>query len=365
MNVVRVPFLDLKPAYLELKAELDAAYLRVMESGWYILGNEVRSFEEEFARYCGTRHCVAVASGLDALRLILAAAGIGAGDEVLVPSNTYIATWLAISHCGATPVAVEPEAGTFNIDASRIAQAVTGRTKAVIAVHLYGQTARMDAVNAIARHHGLLVVEDAAQAHGARHARRRAGSLGAAAAFSFYPSKNLGGHGDGGAVTTDDEGLADTVRSLRNYGSRRKHENERKGFNSRLDELQAAFLRVKLRKLDEWNARRAATAAAYLSGMRNDAVTLPTVAEDAEPNWHLFVVRSRARDRHADALARAGIETVVHYPIAPHEQQAYAELGKCRLEMAEAIHREALSLPIGPHMGEAQVRSVVEAVNAL
>jgi dTDP-4-amino-4,6-dideoxygalactose transaminase len=365
MSAMRVPFLELKPAYLELKEQLDAAYLRVMESGSYVLGNEVRSFEEEFARYCGTRHCVGVGSGLDALRLILLAAGVGAGDEVLVPSNTYIATWLAISHCGATPVPVEPESGTFNIDPSRMSQAMTARTKAVIAVHLYGQTARMDAVNDVARHEGLFVVEDAAQAHGARHGRMRAGSLGAAAAFSFYPSKNLGAHGDGGAITTNDAILADKVRSLRNYGSPRKHVHELKGLNSRLDELQAALLRVKLRKLDEWNSRRAATAAIYLSAMRNDAIALPAVAEGAEPNWHLFVIRSRARDRHAEALARAGIGTHIHYPTPPHEQEAYAEFAGARLPGAAAIHREALSLPIGPHLSGTQARAVVEAVNAL
>jgi dTDP-4-amino-4,6-dideoxygalactose transaminase len=365
MNAVRVPFLDLKPAYLELKDGLDAAYLRVMQSGSYILGNEVLSFEDEFARYCGTRHCVGVASGLEALRLILEAGGIGPGDEVLVPSNTYIATWLAVSHCGATPVPVEPEAGTFNIDPARIGEAVTAHTKAVIAVHLYGQTARMDAIEEVARSHGLLVIEDAAQAHGARHAGRRAGCLGAAAAFSFYPSKNLGAHGDAGAVTTDDENLARNVRALRNYGSRRRYVNERKGFNSRLDELQAALLRVKLARLDEWNARRAATAASYLARIRNEAIALPAVGEGAQPNWHLFVVRSRHRDAHQRALAGVGIETDVHYPTPPHRQAAYLEFANARLPLAEAIHREALSLPVGPHMSREQVGAVVDAVNAL
>ena len=365
MRAVRVPFLDLKPAYLELKAELDAAWTRVMQSGSYVLGDEVRAFEEEFARYCGTRHCVGVASGLDALRLILAAAGIGAGDEVIVPSNTYIATWLAVSHSGATPVPVEPDAATFNLDAAAVEKALTPRTKAIIAVHLYGQTARMDALGEVARRAKLLVIEDAAQAHGASYAGRRAGSLGTAAGFSFYPSKNLGAHGDGGAITTDDAALADKARALRNYGAPRKNAHEVKGFNSRLDELQAALLRVKLRRLDEWNARRAAVAGRYLAGIRHDALDLPAVDARATPNWHLFVVRSRDRDRHAAALGKSGIETQVHYPVAPHEQAAYCELAATRSPIAERIHREALSLPIGPHMPHAQIEAVIAAANAL
>ncbi|MGZ5040602.1 MAG: DegT/DnrJ/EryC1/StrS family aminotransferase [Usitatibacter sp.] len=365
MSAVRVPFLDLRPAYLELKEELDAAYARVMESGSYILGPELASFEEEFARYCGTRHCVGVGSGLDALRLALLAAGIGPGDEVLVPSNTYIATWLAVSHCGATPVPVEPDARTFNIDAGRLEQAVTGRTRAVVAVHLYGQPARMDALDEIARRRGLLVIEDAAQAHGALYAGKRAGSLGTAAAFSFYPSKNLGAHGDGGAITTDDDALAAKARSLRNYGGQRKHAHEVKGFNSRLDELHAALLRVKLARLDEWNARREAIAASYLAGMHGCAITLPAVAPGARPNWHLFVIRTRERERHAAALARAGIETLVHYPVPPHRQGAYSEMRDMRLDEADAIHREALSLPIGPHMAPGAAGAVIAAVNAL
>jgi dTDP-4-amino-4,6-dideoxygalactose transaminase len=365
MNVVQVPFLDLKPAYLELKPDLDAAYRRVMESGSYILGGEVAAFEREFAAYCGVRHCVGVASGLEALRLILAAWEIGPGDEVLVPSNTYIATWLAVSHCGATPVPVEPDAATCNLDPDRIERSVNARTKAVIAVHLYGQTARMDAITEVASRHGLRVVEDAAQAHGARYAGKSAGALGHAAAFSFYPTKNLGAHGDAGAVTTDDATLAERIRVLRNYGSGEKSLNERKGFNARLDELQAALLRVKLARLDEWNARRAAVARAYGEGIDGSKVTLTSVAPGADPNWHLFVVRARQRDRAAEALAQAGVETLVHYPVPPHRQRAYAEMAALRLEIADAIHREALSLPIGPHLTPAQVQSVVAAVNAL
>jgi dTDP-4-amino-4,6-dideoxygalactose transaminase len=365
MSPVPVPFLDLKPAYDELKTELDAAYRRVMESGSYILGKEVAAFEQEFAAYCGVRHCVGVANGLDALRLILAAWHIGPGDEVLVPSNTCVATWLAVSHCGAIPVPVEPDAATCNLDPDRLERSVTARTKAVIAVHLYGQTARMDAITEVARRHGLRVIEDAAQAHGARYAGKRAGALGEAAAFSFYPAKNLGAHGDGGGITTDDGVLADRIRALRNYGSREKYVNEHKGFNARLDELQAALLRVKLAKLDEWNARRAATARAYLERIDSPRLTLPALAPGADSNWHLFVVRVRERDRAIKALAEAGVATLVHYPLPPHRQPAYAEMASLRLEIADAIHREALSLPIGPHMTPAQVETVVAAANAL
>ena len=299
--------------------------------------------------------------------LILRAAGIGNGDEVIVPSNTYIATWLAVSATGAIPVSVEPLAETYNLDAARIEAALTPRTRAIIAVHLYGQTADMDAINEIGRRRGVLVVEDAAQAHGARYRGRNAGSLGGATAFSFYPSKNLGAHGDAGAVTTNDDGLAEQIRALRNYGSRRKHYNEHQGINSRLDELQAALLRVKLRKLGEWNRRRAAIARSYLREIENTRLALPLVPEWAEPNWHLFVVRTRDRDRDAQALLRAGVETHIHYPVAPHEQDAYREFAALRPRpvIAETIHREALSLPIGPHMTGAQVAAVIAAVNAL
>jgi len=338
-----------------------------MAAGSYILGDEVAAFEREFAASCGARHCVGTGCGFDALVLILRAAGIGRGDEVIVPSNTYIATWLAVSNAGATPVPVEPAADTCNLDPARIEAALSPRTRAVVAVHLYGQTADMDPINEIGRRHGLLVLEDAAQAHGARYRGRSAGSLGHAAAFSFYPSKNLGAHGDGGAVTTNDDGLAERIRVLRNYGSRRKHYNERKGVNSRLDELQAALLRVKLRKLDEWNRRRASIARSYRNGITNARLALPVAPEWAEPNWHLFVVRTPDRDRDAAALLRAGVETQVHYPLAPHEQEAYREFASLRPRpvIAETIHRQALSLPIGPHMTGEQAAAVIAAANAL
>lgn len=360
---MNVPFLDLKAPHEELRAELRGAFERVLDSGWFILGNEVRQFEQEFANYCEATHCVGVGNGLEALHLILCAYGIGKGDEVIVPANTYIATWLAASHAGATPVPVEPDVRTYNIDPARIEAAITPHTKAIIAVHLYGQPADMDAINAIAKKHGLKVIEDAAQAHGARYKSRRVGALGDAAGFSFYPGKNLGALGDGGAVTTNDPGLAEKVRVLCNYGSRVKYHNEVKGFNSRLDELQAAFLRVKLNRLDAWNVRRKAIADEYLNALPDTDVVLPYIPEWADPVWHLFVVRSHHRDALQTHLQQCGVDTMIHYPIPPHLQQAYAEIEmqEDSLPIAEAIHREVLSLPIGPHMNKAQVIKVIAA----
>jgi dTDP-4-amino-4,6-dideoxygalactose transaminase len=355
-----VPFLDVKAAYEELRPEIDAAYRRVMESGWYILGEEVEAFESEFAAYCGVKHCVGVANGLDALHLILRAAGIGDGDEIIVPSNTYIATWLAVTYAGARPVPVEPDPRTYNLDPERIEAAITPRTRAILAVHLYGQPAEMTAINEIGRRHGLLVFEDAAQAHGGR-----AGALGDAAGWSFYPGKNLGAFGDAGAVTTNDAALADRVRLLRNYGSRVKYRNEIAGFNSRLDPLQAAFLRVKLPRLDEWNARRRRVAARYLRELAGaDGLVLPAVAAGVEPAWHLFVVRHARRDALQQSLAERSIGTLIHYPIPPHRSDAYRALGFSAgaFPIAEAIAESALSLPIGPHLDDHQVDAIIEAV---
>jgi len=363
-----IPFLDLKAPYGELKDELDAAYRRVMESGWYILGREVELFEEDFAAYCGVKYCVGVANGLEALHLIVRAYGIGAGDEVLVPSNTYIATWLAVTHAGATPIPVEPCELSYNVDPARIERAITPRTKAIMVVHLYGQPADMDAINLIARKHGLKVIEDCAQAHGARYRGRRAGGLGDAAGFSFYPGKNLGAVGDGGAVTTDDPDLADRVRVLRNYGSQLKYRNEAVGYNSRLDELQAAFLGVKLRKLDEWNARRQLVAAAYVDGLQSiGALKLPLVPAWAEPVWHLFVIRTQERDLLQKRLAEAGIGTMIHYPIAPHLQEAYAPLGyqEGDLPISEAIHGSVLSLPMSPNLTADDVATVCGSLHKI
>ncbi len=351
-----VPFLDLGAAYLELKDDLDAAYHRVMDSGWFILGKEVEAFEREFAAYCEAAHCVGVGNGLEALHLILRAYGIGPGDEVIVPANTYIATWLAVSYAGATPIPVEPDARTYNLDPALIEAAITPATRAILPVHLYGQPADMDPIKALASRYGLKVIEDAAQAHGARYHGRRVGGLGDAAGFSFYPGKNLGALGDGGAVVTNDADLAERVRVLRNYGSRVKYHNEVKGFNSRLDELQAALLRVKLPVLDAWNERRRAAAARYLDGLAGSELGLPYVPKWAEPVWHLFVVRHPQRDALQQRLQQAGIGTMIHYPIPPHLQPAYAELGygAGAFPISEAIHREVLSLPMGPQLTAAQ-----------
>jgi dTDP-4-amino-4,6-dideoxygalactose transaminase len=354
---VKVPFLDFVGPYAELRPELDAAYERFMRSAWYVLGKELEAFEQEYAVFCESKHCVGVANGLDALHLLLRAYGIGAGDEVIVPSNTYIATWLAVSQVGATPVPVEPDAKTFNLDPSRLTAALTSRTKAIMPVHLYGQPADMDPIMAFARQHGLKVIEDNAQSQGARYKSRRTGSLGDAAGHSFYPGKNLGAFGEAGAITTDDAALADRIRMLRNYGSKKKYYNEVKGYNSRLDELQAAFLRVKLRKLDEWNKRRAAVAKIYLEKLAGvEGLQIPFVPEWAEPVWHLFVVRHPQRDRLQEQLTAAGIGTMIHYPVPPHLSGAYAGDGWLpgAFPQAENLAATVLSLPMGPHLSREQ-----------
>lgn len=363
---MNVPFLDLKPVYGELKDEMDNAWRRVVESGSFILGNEVEQFEAEFASLCGAKHCLGVANGLDAIHLILRAMEIGAGDEVIVPGNTYIATWLAVSYAGATPVPVEPDERTHNLDPTLLEAAITPRTKAIIAVHLYGQPADMDPINEIAARHGIKVIEDAAQAHGARYQGRRAGSLATAAAFSFYPGKNLGALGDGGAVVTSDAALADKLALLRNYGSRVKYEHEAKGFNSRLDELQAALLRIKLRKLEEWNERRRAVAAYYLHELRDEPeLTLPFVPAYANPVWHLFVIRHETRDSLQAALTADGIGTIIHYPIPPHLSGAYRnEVSAPQLPITEHLARTVLSLPFGPHLQRQSQDAVVNSVRS-
>lgn len=360
-----IPFLDIKTSYQELKSELDAAYQRVMNSGWYILGSEVESFEKEFAEYCSAKHCIGVANGLDALHLILRAMDIGQGDEVVVPSNTYIATWLAVSHPGSIPVPVEPDERTYNINPELIEEAITARTKAIIAVHLYGQPADMDAISIIAKKHNLKVIEDAAQAHGARYKGKRSGGLGDAAGFSFYPGKNLGAFGDGGAVTTNDDDLADKIRVLRNYGSRMKYQNEVKGFNSRLDELQAALLRVKLKKLDKWNSRRAEIAKFYMKELADiDKLILPDVPVWANPTWHLFVVRHPERDKLQKKLDEAGIGTLIHYPVPPHLSRAYGKSGwnKGDLPIAESLADEVLSLAMGLHVSVDDMKRVAAVI---
>jgi dTDP-4-amino-4,6-dideoxygalactose transaminase len=363
---MKVPFLDFVGPYDELKAELDEAYFRFMRSAWYILGKEVEAFENEFAAYCGVKHCIGVGNGLEALHLILRAYDIGEGDEVIVPSNTYIATWLAVSYTGATPIPVEPDSRTCNLDPGRVEAAITPRTKAIMPVHLYGQPADMDPINSLARNRGIKVIEDNAQAQGARYKDRRTGSLGDAAGNSFYPGKNLGALGDAGAVTTDDDKLADRIRVLRNYGSRKKYYNECIGYNSRLDELQAAFLRAKLKKLDEWNDRRRNIAKQYLEAWAGiDALTLPYAPDWAEPVWHLFVVRHPQRDRFQKQLTDAGIGTLIHYPVPPHLSGAYLNgtWSRGSFPLAESLADTVLSLPIGPHLSLEQADIVVEEIN--
>ena len=359
-----IPFLDLKAPHVELRAEVDAAIARVLDSGWYVLGPEVDAFEAEYAAWCEARHAVSVANGLDALHLALLAMDVGPGDEVIVPSNTYIATWLAVSQCGATPVPVEPLDATYNLDPARIEAALTARTKVILPVHLYGQPADLDPILQLARKHGLRVLEDGAQAHGARYKGRRLGSHGDAVAWSFYPGKNLGALGDGGAVTTNDAELAERIRVLRNYGSRVKYVNEVKGFNSRLDPLQAAVLRVKLAHLDDWNARRKAIAAQYLSGLADCGLVLPQVPAFADPVWHLFVVRHPRRDELQKRLAERGVGSLIHYPIPPHRQAAYADAGFAPgdFPLANMQAEQVLSLPMGPHLSRADANEVVQCV---
>jgi dTDP-3-amino-3,4,6-trideoxy-alpha-D-glucose transaminase len=360
-----IPFLDMKSPYDELKSGLDAAYERVMRSGWFVLGQEVEAFEAEYAAYCGVKHCVGLGNGLEALELVLRGWNIGAGDEVIVPSNTYIATWLAVTAAGAKVVPVEPTPAGPNIDPERIAAAITPRTKAIMPVHLYGEPADIDAIMTLAARHGIKVVEDVAQAQGSKVRGRRAGALGHAGAHSFFPTKNIGAAGDGGAVTTDDSKLADRLRVLRNYGSRVKYVNIERGYNSRLDELQAALLRVKLPKLDEWNDRRRKLAARYhdkLAGIAS--LGLPRAPQWAEPVWHLYVVRSARRAELQAALNKAGIGSLIHYPIPPHLQQAYADLAlpQGSFPLAEKLADTVLSLPMGPHVPLEAVDEVAAVV---
>ena len=361
-----VPFLDVAAANREIQAELEEAHRRVVASGWFILGPEVEAFEAEWAAYVGATGCVGVGNGLDALSLALRAMGVGVGDEVIVPGMTFVATWLAVSAVGARPVPVDVDPATYTLDPARLEAAITERTKVVVPVHLYGQAASMDQIMAIARRHGLRVLEDAAQAHGATYGGRRVGSIGDAAAWSFYPAKNLGALGDSGAVTSNDPGLLERIRLLRNYGSRQRYHHEVAGVNSRLDEIQAAVLRVKLTRLEEWNRRRASVVAVYQDGLRGMSLVLPQMAPDRDHVWHVFAVRHPNRDRLRQALAAAGVETLIHYPTPPHLQPLYAGLGIASGEVpvSEAIGREELSLPIGPHLAPEQVARVISVVRS-
>jgi dTDP-4-amino-4,6-dideoxygalactose transaminase len=360
-----IPFLDLKSINLRQKEYFQAALTAVLDSGWLVLGKQTEAFEQAFSDYCGASHCVGVANGLDALHLVLRAWGIGPGDEVIVPSNTYIATWLAVSQVGAKPVPVEPDLRSYNIDPKLIKDAITPRTRAIIPVHLYGQAANMDPIMEIAGLYGLKVLEDGAQAHGASLKSRRVGCLGHAAAFSFYPGKNLGALGDGGAVTTNDSELASKIRVLRNYGSHTKYHNEVQGYNSRLDELQGAFLRAKLPLLNSDNDHRREIAAKYSEGLAGlYGLTLPEESDGCEHVWHLYVVRHAKRDALRKRLAELGVDTLIHYPIPPHIQPAYHYLGlrEGALPLSEQIHREVLSLPMGPTQSLEAAEAVITAL---
>jgi dTDP-4-amino-4,6-dideoxygalactose transaminase len=362
---MKIPFLDVGASYLELSEKIDAAYKRVMKSGIYIFGDELEAFETEFRTYCGSKHCIGVGNGLDALHLILQANGIGDGDEVIVPANTYIATWLAISYAGAKPVPVEPDPATYNIDPERIESVIGPRTRAILPVHLYGQPADMDRITEIARKFDLRVFEDAAQAHGARYKNKLVGALGNAAGFSFYPGKNLGAYGDAGAILTNNANIAFKTRELRNYGSRKKYCNEIKGYNSRLDTLQAAILREKLVYLDEWNNRRSQIAHKYLNELADmPELILPHVPNWAEPVWHLFVVRHPQRNRLQKYLSRAGISTLIHYPVPPHLAVAYKgeDWPINGYPITEELANTVLSLPIGPHLDETSQEYIVSTM---
>ena len=360
-----IPFLDLKSINLRQREQFHLALDVVLDSGWLILGQQTEAFEAEFAEYCNVKHCVGVANGLDALRLVLKAWDIGPGDEVIVPSNTYIATWLAVSQVGARPVPVEPDLETYNINSEVIEAAITPQTRAIIPVHLYGQSANMEAIMKIASDRNLRVLEDAAQAHGATFKGSRVGSLGDAAGFSFYPGKNLGALGDAGAITTNDAKLAEKVRALRNYGSRIKYQHEFQGYNCRLDELQSAFLRAKLPLLESDNARRAEIAKKYMLGLTGlPHLVLPVVEKWGRHVWHLFVVRSPKRDMLQNRLLGLGVATMIHYPIPPHMQAAYSNLKDNfgLMPKSELIHREILSLPMGPTISDEEVDKIISAV---
>lgn len=362
-----IPFLDLKGINAQYRSELIEACTRVIDSGWYIQGNECKAFDSEFAQYCGTKHAIGVANGLDALILILRAykeMGIMSdGDEVIVPSNTYIASILAISQNDLVPVLVEPDINTYLIDPTKIEEKITSKTKAILPVHLYGQTCDMDLITTIARKHNLKVIEDSAQSHGAYFGTKRSGNLGDASGFSFYPGKNLGALGDGGAVTTNDDELAQVIRALGNYGSHKKYENLYQGVNSRLDEIQAAMLRIKLRYLDIEITKRREIADYYLQNIKNPNITLPTIRSEDNHVWHLFVIRTQNRDSLQKYLSDNGIQTLIHYPIPPHKQQAYQEWNTQNYPISEQIHDEVMSLPISGVQNTEDTRKIVETLN--
>ncbi|MGG2084511.1 DegT/DnrJ/EryC1/StrS family aminotransferase [Lysinibacillus pakistanensis] len=360
-----ISFLDLKKINNQYANELKQAAERVIDSGWYISGEELEAFEKEFAAYCGTKHCIGVSNGLDALKLILQAYGVGEGDEVIVPSDTYIASILAISQVGATPILVEPSLETYNINPLLIEEKISPNTKAILVVHLYGRVVEMSPVLELATKYNLKVIEDAAQAHGAKYKGKRVGNLGNVAGFSFYPGKNLGALGDAGAITTNDDTLAETLRAYRNYGSHKKYENLYKGFNHRLDEMQAAFLRVKLPFLEQENSRRGHLAEMYLEHIKNPLIILPSIPKEKEECvWHVFTVRVGNREKFQQYLKEQGIQTIIHYPIPPHQQVAYREWNKLSYPVSELIHSEIISLPISPVQTEEETWKVIKVVNS-
>lgn len=360
-----IQFLNFKPMHSEIEKEMTDKFLEVYRSNWFVMGKQLEEFEVEFANYCCTDYCIGVGNGLEALMLILKAYEIGDGDEVIVPSNTYIATALAVSYVGAKPVFVEPDLKTYNINPTLIEKAITQKTKAIMAVHLYGQPADIDPINEIAQKYGLKVIEDSAQAHGSLYNGKKAGNLGNASGFSLYPGKNLGALGDAGVVTTNDKELADKIKILRNYGSDKKYHNIYKGHNSRLDEIQAGFLRVKLKNLDRWNNERKKIAAIYTNGINNPKVVLPYQPEYADPVWHIFAVRTEKRDEFQNYLHQNGIGTLIHYPIPIHLQPAYKDLGlnKGDLPIAEKIAEEVLSLPMWYGMKNEEIEYIIDKIN--
>ncbi len=363
----KIKFLDLQKINLKYENEIKEAVNKVIKSGWYILGEELKSFEENFAKYCGTKYCIGVGNGLDALMLIIRAykeLGIfQEKDEVLVPANTYIATILAISNNNLVPVLIEPELETFNINPNLIEKHITKKTKAIIVVHLYGQPVNMKPIQEIAKKYNLAIIEDSAQAHGAEYRGNKVGSLGDISAFSFYPTKNLGALGDGGAITTDNEELYKVIRALRNYGSYNKYKNVYKGLNSRLDEIQAAILNVKLKYLDKDNKIRQNLANLYLNSIKNPEIFLPLVYKHVKHVWHLFVIRSKCRNKLREFLNQNGIQTEIHYPIPPHKQEAYIELNKLNLPITEKIHNEVLSLPLNITLKKEDIIFISEKIN--
>ncbi len=359
-----IPFLNLQKVNEQYALELKEAAIRVIDSGWYIHGKEVEKFEQAFAEYCNVNYCIGVSNGLDALKLILKGYGYGPGDEIIVPSNTYIASILAISEVGATPILVEPNRHTYNIDPVKIEKSISEKTKAILVVHLYGKTADIEEINKIANKNSLKVIEDAAQAQGAEYYGKKTGNLGDAAGFSFYPGKNLGALGDAGAITTNDQQLANKLVALRNYGSHQKYENQYKGYNHRLDEMQAAFLSVKLNYLDKENEIRREIAKQYLTLISNPLITLPVASKNVlEDVWHVFVIRTTQRDRLQSFLLNQGIQTVVHYPIPPHLQKAYKEMNHIEYPISEQIHKDVLSLPISPVQSTEETQKIIEVIN--